>query len=565
MESGIAEMLAHISSGQEHLREEQRAQGQILVSILDALNPKCHVATHPRPLARTSSQSEEGGSSRQTTPECTNSAATTSWPLGSMDTGAPPSPARMRGVRSRKRLSGIGSMVQELTRSRRATSTFEIPNRESVWEFAKETLFGKRLDNIIGFFIFVNCICIGAEIQQSLEGSDHVGFQVLEHFFLCIYLFEAAAKVFNLGMRGYLANRWHLFDFVLVCVGVLGMWVVQPITNAQGAEQEDTMHGKFLENVMILRILRLLRLFRVFRLVHFFQDLWKLVNGLMQSAGAIVSTFFLLTISIYVFACIGVELITQNKTLMKDPELSLIVEQHFSSLYVTMVTLCRFVALDSTAVIYEPLVWRFPSLLLYFCSIAMVVSIALMNLVTAILVDAAINQSNDDKELSHSRLRTKVKKLLPMLEDMFDEIDVNDDERISANDVHEFSSGDHTLNSFGLAGFKAQLPRDLKAAFSEMSLIEIFENIDSQNAGFLDKQEFVEGVLNIVLSDAPVIMTKVLHQIEVIRLSVQRLDRRQSGSSGLRKVSSSARLGQVCPGLRGAIMPLSLPCSVEVS
>ena len=194
-----------------------------------------------------------------------------------------------------------------------------------VLTFAKDTIFGEGLDIIIGAVIFVNCVCIGAELQHSIDGNDPVAFEVLEHVFLCVYIFEVAVRMYTLGVRRYFSSRWNMFDFVLVCIGVISEWICKPIMLSQGNSTKDTIHGRLVDQIMILRILRLLRLFRVFRLVHLFHDLWRLVNGVMQAAGAITSTFFLLVISVYVFACVGVEIITQNKTFLDDPELSLIV------------------------------------------------------------------------------------------------------------------------------------------------------------------------------------------------------------------------------------------------
>merc|ERR1719387_2429211 len=104
----------------------------------------------------------------------------------------------------------------------------------------------------------------------------------------------------------------------------------------------------------------------------------------------------LLFMSIFVFGCIGVEIITKSDTFQADPELKEIVVRYFNTLPRTMVTLCRFVSFDSIGAVYEPLMYESPGLVVYFGCIAMVISICLMNLVTAVLVDTCITSTQKD-------------------------------------------------------------------------------------------------------------------------------------------------------------------------
>merc|ERR1719464_1630738 len=111
------------------------------------------------------------------------------------------------------------------------------------------------------------------------------------------------------------------------------------------------------------------------RLVPYLDAAWKLIYGLLFSKKLICSTAWILFIMLYMFGCLGVEIIT------KDPELSDIpdFDMHFGSLPRVMLTLLQFVTLDSAASIYYPLMLRNPLLLLFFLPVIVIVSIALMN------------------------------------------------------------------------------------------------------------------------------------------------------------------------------------------
>ena len=64
----------------------------------------------------------------------------------------------------------------------------------------------------------------------------------------------------------------------------------------------------------------------------------------------------------------------------------------------TMITLSQFVTQDSIAAIYSPLIKARPVLVLYFLALLFIVSIALMNLVTAVLVEGALEHARQEKE-----------------------------------------------------------------------------------------------------------------------------------------------------------------------
>ena len=107
-----------------------------------------------------------------------------------------------------------------------------------------------------------------------------------------------------------------------------------------------------------------------------------MVRGLLSSAGTMIYTFILIMIILYVFACMGMELITTDMDSRADPEFDGYVELYFPGIWVTMLTLIQFVMVDSIAEIYTPMVSKNPMLGIYFVLILMVVPISLMNLVT---------------------------------------------------------------------------------------------------------------------------------------------------------------------------------------
>merc|ERR1719161_2562477 len=98
------------------------------------------------------------------------------------------------------------------------------------------------------------------------------------------------------------------------------------------------------------------------RLLVQFKALWMLVRGFVSSAGTMFYTLVLLLLMLYVFACLGVEIITKNRQLREDDQLDDLVHERFPSIIVTMRTLLQFATLDTVSAIYIPFMDRSPIL-----------------------------------------------------------------------------------------------------------------------------------------------------------------------------------------------------------
>ncbi|CAE8648393.1 unnamed protein product, partial [Polarella glacialis] len=277
---------------------------------------------------------------------------------------------------------------------------------------ARELVGHFAFEYIVGFIIFVNAVCLGIQSQSSLEGRYFP--DNLDLGFLAVYVFELGLKLL-LGGWSCFRDVWFLFDFAMVSIGFFSSLFEILGVSSSG----------FLQAVMVLRTLRLLRLIRALRTVPAFRTMWRLVNGLLASSSTMVSTLMLIFLALYIFACLGLELITKDADLASHPDTAFIVAYNFGTLFKTMVTLVQFISCDSVASVYHPLVIHKPVLVIYFGLIIMFVPIALMNLVTAVLVEGAMEQAQQDKDVEKADLKQKVMADLPHLFAVFDELDAD--------------------------------------------------------------------------------------------------------------------------------------------
>jgi len=243
-----------------------------------------------------------------------------------------------------------------------------------------------------------------------------------------------------------------------------------------------------------LRVFRLLRLLRALRMITYFEGLWNMVRDLLRSTSAMLSTIALITITLYIAACFAVELVAKDKLLRSLTDTRLIIDEYFTSIDVVMITFLQFATVDSLASIYWPLVKHRRYLLLFFGMLIVVVSIALMNLVTANLVSSAISNGKRDKELEKQkfrRLRTELQKTFCMMD----------------------KDNDHTLTRAEVAQCHIGLPPAFLKIVPPDKFVELFDILDSDDSGKIDEEEFIEGIEQIVMSN---VSFKSMHHLRTL-------------------------------------------------
>jgi hypothetical protein len=128
--------------------------------------------------------------------------------------------------------------------------------------------------------------------------EDYVAFYYYKKCFdysaYFLYL-EFVMKILGLGVEGYFSDGWHRFDFVIVCVAIVG--------------SEGLSHGLPV-NPTLLRAPRALRIFRMIRLLKYFKDLRSLLLTLIFSFPAMLNVCGVLSFVIFIYALLGLDLFT---------------------------------------------------------------------------------------------------------------------------------------------------------------------------------------------------------------------------------------------------------------
>eukprot|EP00747_Dinoflagellata_sp_TGD_P002512 gnl/TRDRNA2_/TRDRNA2_104586_c0_seq1.p1 gnl/TRDRNA2_/TRDRNA2_104586_c0~~gnl/TRDRNA2_/TRDRNA2_104586_c0_seq1.p1 ORF type:complete len:449 (+),score=60.90 gnl/TRDRNA2_/TRDRNA2_104586_c0_seq1:68-1348(+) len=387
-----------------------------------------------------------------------------------------------------------------------------------------------RFDYAMAVVIIANSVCMAVESSWSLSGWDTTVLRNIENGFLAVFIIELGTILFVKG-RVVLKDFWFVFDAILVVCGVVSFFIIEPLADVSDGPEQLTQN---LESMLILRLMRLLRLLRALRLLPMFDTLWRLTNGLLSSAGTIFSVVMLLLLSLWIFANFAIEIITKGiKYCGGDAECEEITNRHFSGLIESMITLVQFVTMDSISAIYVPLIKQRPSLILYFGFLMAVVSITLMNLVTAVLVEHAMETAHQDTELQKLQQRNKMRKLSPQLIELFELIDANGDGMITTDEIARYIS-DGKIMTFS---------EELAAILTPDTMMDIFDILDVDRSGNIDKVEFVEGILCMQLSDVPIETTHMIKMLRLLRKMIVDLWEQRTVSEGAIEKLTSMHIG----------------------
>lgn len=394
----------------------------------------------------------------------------------------------------------------------------------------------------IGFLVILNSITIGLAQSFRIEGRSTPILDMTEHIFLTIYVLEFSLRFFALG-RSCLKDPWVQFDLFLIATGVVSLWILPPLMGGNHKE---------LGVLQVFRTVRMLRLARAVRLLVRFRTLWMLLRGLLSSLGTMVYTLLILVIVMYVLSSIGLELIVYHPELSSpepNEEFVHLVETHWSSLPAVMLTLLQFVCHESE--IFRPLVELDVReggclLLIYFVGVVLILPIVLLNLVTAIIVNGAMEGAMADKEaqqLYDDRLKTKMVKQLKV---MFSRIDQDGSGELSLEELM-------TVNEADLAV--------LCNLTSFTNVEDLFAAVDLDGSGRVTIDVFCDGIHQAAVSKVPIETQKMARQIDSMSREVKRRKAVEECTQDLLRQVQETLL-EVRQAMRGNLVAAMLPAGI---
>lgn len=368
------------------------------------------------------------------------------------------------------------------------------PRAQNIKKRARIFLGSPTFDFILGAVITANAINIGLEQSFRATGEYASTAAAFEHLFLCIYTLEVLVRFFAFG-PSCLQDGWVRFDLLLVALGITTQWIIQPIAGDMSE----------VGPVMVLRSARLMRLAKTVKLLISFKELWMLVQGLLSSTNTMLYTLLLVFALLYMFACLGMELLYEHPLAVgpdRDEEFAWNVQEYFSSLPIAMLSLLQFVCWDNPVLIYRPLAMGGVLLTVYFISIILIIGIVVMNLVTAVVVNSALEQTAANKHLLKAEEEKRKKRILKDLRKMFERLDEDGSGELSRDEILSVDEKEMEV---------------LKNLTSMDDPVEIFDVLDVDGSGDIAIDEFCDGLWEVAISRSPLEVKRMEKQVERIR------------------------------------------------
>eukprot|EP00929_Paragymnodinium_shiwhaense_P105779 TRINITY_DN7083_c0_g2_i1.p1 TRINITY_DN7083_c0_g2~~TRINITY_DN7083_c0_g2_i1.p1 ORF type:complete len:691 (-),score=125.94 TRINITY_DN7083_c0_g2_i1:562-2634(-) len=412
------------------------------------------------------------------------------------------------------------------------------PTVNSAHQLARELVKHPLFDSFIGVVICGHAVMIGVEQQSRSQGWDLGVFVMTERIFLSFHTFELFLRLFASHIA-CIHDGWVKFDTVLVVSG----WI--DILMSSIFEETTQVLGP----LMVIRTARLMRFCRTMRLLRRFKVLWMLVRGITDSLPTIAYTFLIFIIFLYVFACMGMELVAASHLDPQDEEMNELVRHYFGDLGKAMTTVFQFITLDSCHLIYRPLIERAPFLVIYFMGVFLIVPIGLMNLITAIIVNGAMELADKDKEAIRVHEEQERRRMIKRFEKLFRKIDTDESGFISKEELADFTLG--------------EMHRELTDVLAVTDPLQIFEELDMDHSNAVNITEFCHVLWQEAVSKVPVELRRVDKRVEYLTaqlrelghslgmplgsqaLCSERTRRQKSMKSSSKSFRSSAELGRV--------------------
>mmetsp|Transcript_32094 Transcript_32094/g.75000 ORF Transcript_32094/g.75000 Transcript_32094/m.75000 type:complete len:564 (+) Transcript_32094:108-1799(+) len=299
--------------------------------------------------------------------------------------------------------------------------------------------------------------------------------QFSESMVTAFFLLEWCLRVRVFGLKWFKDSEHLLDTFIVWCPGVIVVWIMQPLQ----IEAEASDLFKFFR---IARMLRFVQLVKAFKHVGAFEDLWKLVRGLVSSGGTLASAMSLIVFNLYVFAIFCCELIGFQQFPVDASDGAKEAQERFKGISASMLTLTRFMHGDDSQGIMDALVEELPWIWIFLWLFTAMSSFVLLNLVTAVIVQQAMDMSKgDEKEMAILRKREQEREMKE-LEEMFREIDEDGSGIVSLAEFKEAFKDPAICDKFLMLGLK------------EEQAMELFSLLDTGGEGELDLSEFMQGM-----------------------------------------------------------------------
>lgn len=162
--------------------------------------------------------------------------------------------------------------------------------------------------------IVANMLVMAIAYDQASDTYNQV-LSDINLSFTCIFVLEAALKLFGLTVKEYFRDRWNCFDFCVTVAPVLDLILSQTVLQSRSSSKLMSVGPQL---VRVLRILRVSRLLRLIKKLHIIDDLVGMISLSLPAMG---NVFMLVVLVFMIYGVLGVFLfheVTQGIVVNED-------------------------------------------------------------------------------------------------------------------------------------------------------------------------------------------------------------------------------------------------------
>lgn len=252
----------------------------------------------------------------------------------------------------------------------------------------------KWFENTITVIILINCFFVGLE---ALVDEQLFFMELGEQFFTFAFSVDLLLRVLGHGWTWLLAKE-NWVDIGLVVSSVFTVWILVPMGASVGT----------MRKVSMFRALRMVRIARLVKNRPEMKEMWRLLKGLVDSTGTLLWTMFMIGILLYFFGILATSLIARQDSFAENER----VQELFGNVFESMLTLFQFMTLDSWSSIVRDLMKNQAWIAWASITFITVGKFALMNLITAVIIENAFADSRtEEAELATRQAQTLAEEL----------------------------------------------------------------------------------------------------------------------------------------------------------
>eukprot|EP00435_Cladocopium_sp_Y103_P071520 s7_g37.t1 len=368
-------------------------------------------------------------------------------------------------------------------------NSIAVEERRSCRDWADLLVSSHYFSFFIMALIFINLILLGIELDVSTSlGQDDIPrwFEIVNFVIVSIFMLELVLKMYARGYRAFFAGDdggWNVFDSCIVVVSLLESVISSQLE---------------LSHLRVMRFARLVKTFRgvrVMRLLHYISALRTLAHSILNTMRSLFWTLVLLLLTFYSFALIFTQAVLDHcriETVMQtgDPNAVPVCEsrldRYWSNVPQSMLTLFMSITGGLSWIDALEALTNFSVFALSFFVIYIVLTVfAVLNVVTGVFCNTAIESAAVDKEIAAITQLKKHRDLSQSLHEIFDEMDADRSNTITLDEFREALASTklpHFLESLGIATTDAWA---------------LFAFLDSDQSGDIEVEEFVSACLEL--------------------------------------------------------------------